>query len=122
MNYLELAPGMRLPVTGIGRWQNRGGAAPLWAGIALGSCFVDTAESYGTEEVVARALERDSRRQSSTSKENCAPLIFSRLPRSWKLSITKLSTAAGEPQRRICGAWLGEACTTWLGSSKGQRS
>ncbi|MGA9542299.1 MAG: aldo/keto reductase [Candidatus Sulfotelmatobacter sp.] len=41
----------------MGTWQYEGGIVPLQAGIALGACFIDTAESYGTEEVVGRAIQ-----------------------------------------------------------------
>ncbi|HXY06906.1 MAG TPA: aldo/keto reductase [Terriglobales bacterium] len=46
-----------LPAIGLGTWQYNGGIKPLQTGIALGACFMDTAESYGTEEVVGRALQ-----------------------------------------------------------------
>lgn len=40
----------------LGTWQYRGGVEPLRAGIELGASVVDTAESYGTEEVVGQAI------------------------------------------------------------------
>lgn len=46
-----------LPAIGLGTWQYKGGIEPLQTGIALGACFIDTAESYGTEEVVGRAVQ-----------------------------------------------------------------
>lgn len=46
-----------LPTIGLGTWQYNGGIEPLQTGIALGACFIDTAESYGTEEVVGRAIQ-----------------------------------------------------------------
>jgi hypothetical protein len=48
--------GLRLPEIGQGTWNYRGGAAPLRAGIELGACFIDTAESYGTEDSVGEAI------------------------------------------------------------------
>jgi len=48
--------GVQVPELGIGTWQYRGGVEPLQAGIELGACFVDTAESYGTEPVVGQAI------------------------------------------------------------------
>jgi diketogulonate reductase-like aldo/keto reductase len=48
--------GIKLPVIGLGTWQYRGGIEPLQTGVALGACFIDTAESYGTEEVVGQAI------------------------------------------------------------------
>ena len=40
----------------LGTWQYQGGIDPLRAGIDLGVTFIDTAESYGTEEVVGEAI------------------------------------------------------------------
>jgi diketogulonate reductase-like aldo/keto reductase len=58
MDFCELAgTGVKLPVLGLGTWQYRGGVEPLRAGIALGARFIDTAESYGTEEVVGHAIQ-----------------------------------------------------------------
>jgi diketogulonate reductase-like aldo/keto reductase len=48
---------VKLPVLGLGTWQYRGGIEPLRAGIALGARFIDTAESYGTEDVVGQAIQ-----------------------------------------------------------------
>jgi diketogulonate reductase-like aldo/keto reductase len=57
MEYRNLAgTGVRLPAIGLGTWQYNGGVAPVQAGMALGACFVDTAEAYGSEEVVGQAI------------------------------------------------------------------
>lgn len=48
--------GVRLPELTLGTWQYQGGVEPLRAGIALGASFVDTAESYETEEIVGQAI------------------------------------------------------------------
>ena len=47
---------LALPEIALGTWQYRGGIEPLRAGIELGAYFIDTAESYGTEEVVGEAV------------------------------------------------------------------
>lgn len=58
MNYKELATtGIQLPELALGTWRYQGGVEPLLAGIALGANFIDTAESYGTEEVVGSAIQ-----------------------------------------------------------------
>jgi diketogulonate reductase-like aldo/keto reductase len=58
MQTRELAKtGVQLPVLGLGTWQYHGGVEPLRAGIALGAKFIDTAESYGTEDVVGQAIQ-----------------------------------------------------------------
>src|SRR5580692_6865530 len=49
-----------LPEIGLGTWRYSGGTEPLRAGVEHGACFIDTAESYGTAEIVARAV-RDCR-------------------------------------------------------------
>jgi diketogulonate reductase-like aldo/keto reductase len=57
MDHKDLADaGVRLPAVGLGTWQYRGGIEPLRTGITLGACFIDTAESYGTEEIVGHAI------------------------------------------------------------------
>jgi len=57
VNTKELAnTGVMLPELALGTWQYRGGVEPLLAGIELGASLVDTAESYGTEEVVGQAI------------------------------------------------------------------
>jgi diketogulonate reductase-like aldo/keto reductase len=54
----ELAnTGIQLPDLALGTWQYQGGVEPLRAGIAMGANFIDTAESYGTEEVVGQAIK-----------------------------------------------------------------
>ena len=47
---------MQIPELALGTWQYRGGVEPLRAGIELGASFIDTAEAYGTEAVVGRAI------------------------------------------------------------------
>jgi len=46
-----------LPEVGLGTWNYKGGVEPLRRGIALGACLIDTAEAYGTEEVVGEAIK-----------------------------------------------------------------
>lgn len=49
--------GVRVPAIGIGTWRYHGGVEPLQAGLALGALFIDTAESYGNEDMVAKAIQ-----------------------------------------------------------------
>lgn len=57
MNSKQLGnTGVQVPELALGTWQYRGGVEPLRAGIELGACFIDTAESYGTEPVVGEAI------------------------------------------------------------------
>jgi diketogulonate reductase-like aldo/keto reductase len=58
MAYKELADTrIQLPEVGLGTWQYQGGVEPLRAGIDVGANFIDTAESYGTEEIVGTAIK-----------------------------------------------------------------
>src|SRR2546428_12888551 len=57
MNYKCLADTtVRLPEIGLGTFNYKGGVEPVRIGIALGATLVDTAESYGTEEIVGEAI------------------------------------------------------------------
>src|SRR5215469_7722494 len=49
--------GRQLPEIAFGTWGYRGGIEPLREAIAQGANFLDTAESYGTEEVVGQAIK-----------------------------------------------------------------
>ncbi len=54
----ELAnSGIRLPEIGFGTWNYRGDVQPLRAAIECGARLIDTAESYGTEEIVGEAIK-----------------------------------------------------------------
>ena len=44
-----------IPEIGLGTWEYRAGPEPLRAGLDAGALFIDTAESYGSEPVVAKA-------------------------------------------------------------------
>jgi len=48
--------GVRVPALALGTWRYQGGVEPLRAGIEMGAAFIDTAESYGTEEIVGQAI------------------------------------------------------------------
>jgi diketogulonate reductase-like aldo/keto reductase len=56
MNYRVFNSRVELPEVGQGTWKYSGGPAPLRHGLDLGSTLIDTAESYGTEEVVGEAI------------------------------------------------------------------
>jgi diketogulonate reductase-like aldo/keto reductase len=48
--------GIFLPEVGLGTYDYRGGPELLRRGLEAGACFIDTAESYGTEDVVGAAI------------------------------------------------------------------
>ena len=57
MDYKQLGDtGVRVPEIGLGTWLYTGGDEPLRRGVELGASLIDTAESYGTEEDVGRAI------------------------------------------------------------------
>ena len=49
--------GIGLPEIGFGTWNYRGGVEPLRAAIECGARLIDTAEVYGTEELVGKAIK-----------------------------------------------------------------
>lgn len=49
--------GVQLPAIGLGTWRYQGGIEPLRVGLEAGAAFIDTAESYGTEEVVGQTIK-----------------------------------------------------------------
>lgn len=49
--------GVYLPEVGIGTWDYHAGPGPLRRGLEAGALFIDSAESYGTEQVVGDALK-----------------------------------------------------------------
>ena len=48
--------GFKIPEIGLGTWEYHTDPAPLRAGLEAGAWFIDTAESYGSEPVVAEAI------------------------------------------------------------------
>ncbi len=58
MNQKQLATtGVYLPEIGLGTSNYSGGVAPLRKGVELGAVLIDTAERYGTEEIVGESLK-----------------------------------------------------------------
>src|ERR1041385_4743742 len=93
MKYKQLAKTeVRIPEIGLGTWHYRGGVDPLKAGIDLGATFIDTAETYGSEEVVGEAVR--GIRDSVFIATKVAPRNFKRadLIRSAEQSLKRLNT------------------------------
>jgi len=54
----ELAStGVHVPEIGFGTWNYKRGVEPLRAAMQYGACLIDTAEAYGTEEIVGQAIK-----------------------------------------------------------------
>src|SRR5438552_8396362 len=69
MNYKFLGDTtVSLPEIGVGTFNYKGGVEPLRTAIALGAGLIDTAESYGTEEIVGEAIRGDRDRVLLASK------------------------------------------------------
>ena len=57
MEYKRLADtNVFLPAVGMGTWEYKGGVETLRRGMAEGATLIDTAEAYGTEEIVGKAI------------------------------------------------------------------
>jgi diketogulonate reductase-like aldo/keto reductase len=57
MDFKQLgSSAVRVPEIGFGTWRYTGGTEPLRAVAERGPCFLDTAENYGTEELVGEAI------------------------------------------------------------------
>jgi diketogulonate reductase-like aldo/keto reductase len=82
--------GIRVPEIGVGTWNYTGGVEPLWAAIDCGACFIDTAEAYGTEEIVGKAIKGQRHRVFLSTKV---------LPRNFKQR--DLVAAAERSLRRL---------------------
>ncbi len=84
--------GSQLSEIGFGTWQYQGGIEPLREAIALGANLIDTAESYGSEEVVGRAIKGIRHKVFLATK--VSPRHFRRLDviRSAEQSLRRLST------------------------------
>lgn len=81
---------MKIPVIGFGTWRYKGGIEPLRAALDRGASFIDTAEVYGTEELVGQAIS--GRRSRVFLATKVAPRNFTR---------QKLMAAAEASLRRL---------------------
>jgi diketogulonate reductase-like aldo/keto reductase len=82
----------QVPAIGFGTWKYTGGLEPLRAILDRGACFLDTAEIYGTEELVGEAIR--GRRQQVFLATKVAPRNFRRpnLIRAAEDSLRRLRT------------------------------
>ena len=93
MQLRELAKtGVNLPVIGLGTWQYQGGVDPLRMGVTLGARFIDTAESYGTEEIVGQAIQGVRKDIFLASKVSPRHFRYSDVIQSADASLKRLKT------------------------------
>ena len=82
--------GVFLPEVGIGTWNYTAGPSPLRRGLQAGALFIDTAESYGTEEVVGEALRGLRDRVFVATKVSAGNFRRARLRASVDASLQRL--------------------------------
>jgi len=83
---------VRVPEIGIGVWRYSGGVEPLRAGIGMGAVLVDTAEVYGTEEVVGQAVAGMRDRVFIATKVSGQHLRYDEVLRAAEGSLQRLGT------------------------------
>jgi diketogulonate reductase-like aldo/keto reductase len=83
---------VQVPEIGLGAWKYRGGVEPLRHGIALGACLLDTAEIYGTEDVVGQAIKGIRERVILATKVSGAHLRYDEIMRAASSSLRRLDT------------------------------
>ncbi|MGH7932259.1 MAG: aldo/keto reductase [Candidatus Binataceae bacterium] len=82
--------GVMVPEIGIGAWRYSGGVEPLRRGIALGAALIDTAEVYGTEDVVGQAVHGCRDRVFIATKVSGAHLRPDEVLRAAETSLKRL--------------------------------
>jgi diketogulonate reductase-like aldo/keto reductase len=84
--------GVSVPEIGFGTWKYQGGVKPLQTAIDHGAAFIDTAEIYGTEEIVGHAIR--GRRDRVFLATKVAPRNFRRqsLAAALENSLRRLGT------------------------------
>lgn len=84
--------GIQLPELALGTWQYRGGPEPLRIGLELGATFIDTAESYGTEPIIAEAIRGIRNRIFLASKVSPRHFRFNDVIKAAECSLKRLNT------------------------------
>src|SRR3989441_8184402 len=93
---MELKPlgntGVMVPEIGLGVWRYSGGVEPLRRGIELGAFLIDTAEMYGTENVVGQAVTGIRERVFIATKVSGDHLRYDDVRRAVEASLRRLET------------------------------
>ena len=82
--------GVTVPEIGLGAWNYTGGVEPLRRGVDLGAFLIDTAEVYGTEEAVGRAIDGIRDRVFVATKVSGAHLREKDVKRAAEQSLRRL--------------------------------
>jgi diketogulonate reductase-like aldo/keto reductase len=86
--------GIKISEIGQGTWQYRDGVEPLRYGVSLGATHIDTAEMYGTEHIVARAIEGERDKIFLATKVSPDHLHYDDVLRAAEGSLERLKTNA----------------------------
>jgi diketogulonate reductase-like aldo/keto reductase len=84
--------GVMVPEIGIGVWRYSGGVEPLRRGIEMGAFLVDTAEIYGTEDVVGQAVKGIRERVFIATKVSGSNLRHDAVLRAAEASLRRLDS------------------------------
>lgn len=84
--------GVRIPEIGLGVWKYTGSVEPLRLGIELGAFLIDTAEMYGTEDIVGRAIKGIRDRVFIATKVSGNHLRYDDVLRAAEASLRRLDT------------------------------
>jgi diketogulonate reductase-like aldo/keto reductase len=94
--FMELKPlgntGVMVPEIGLGVWKYSGGVEPLRRGVELGAFLIDTAELYGTEDVVGQAVKDLRDRVFLATKVSADHLRYDDVLRAAEASLRRLDT------------------------------
>lgn len=93
---MELKPlgntGVMVPEIGLGVWRYSAGVEPLRRGIELGAFLIDTAEIYGTEDMVGQAVQGIRDRVFIATKVSADHLRYDDVLRAAEASLRRLGT------------------------------
>jgi diketogulonate reductase-like aldo/keto reductase len=99
--------GEMVPEVGIGTWQYHGGSAPLLKAIELGATLIDTAEIYGSEDTVGKAIKDRRNEVFLATKVSGDHLRYDQVLRAAEGSLKRLGVARIDlyqvhwPDRRV---------------------
>lgn len=93
---MELKPlgntSVMVPEVGLGVWKYSGGVEPLQRSVELGAFLIDTAEIYGTEDVVGQAIKGLRERVFLATKVSPDHLHYDDVLRAAEASLRRLET------------------------------
>jgi diketogulonate reductase-like aldo/keto reductase len=75
---------------GLGTWKYSGGVEPLRRGLELGAFLIDTAEIYGSEDVVGQAIKGMGDQVFIATKVSGGHLTYAQVMRAAEASLRRL--------------------------------